>query len=43
MPRPSLEELRAKYGGPDGGVIHDKEFRKVAERLSTGATRPMRA
>jgi agmatinase len=39
MPRPSLEELRAKFGGPDGGVIHDQEFRKVAQRLFTGDRR----
>ena len=29
----SLEELRRRYGNADGGVVHDPEFRKIAERL----------
>ncbi|SED43556.1 agmatinase [Rhizobiales bacterium GAS191] len=33
MPILSIEELRARYGDADGGVFHDPEFRKVAERI----------
>jgi len=33
MTRPTIEELRAKYGNADGGVVYDEEFRKVSERL----------
>ncbi|MFI5014158.1 MAG: agmatinase [Hyphomicrobiales bacterium] len=33
MPNPSLDELRARYGDADGGIMHDPEFRKVAERI----------
>jgi agmatinase len=33
MPNLSLDELRSRYGDADGGVVHDAEFRKVAERV----------
>jgi agmatinase len=33
MLKPNLKKLRAKYGDVDGGVVHDPEFRKVAQRV----------
>jgi agmatinase len=33
MPKLTLDDLRAKYGDADGGVVHDPQFRKVAERI----------
>jgi agmatinase len=40
MPKLTLDDLRAKYGDADGGVVHDPQFRKVAERIfSAGGQR----
>jgi agmatinase len=39
MPTSSLAELRKRYGDADGAVVHDPEFRKVAERLFSGGKR----
>jgi agmatinase len=36
MAKLSLDELRKRYGEADGGVMHDPEFRKVAERIFSG-------
>ncbi|MBV9589196.1 MAG: agmatinase [Hyphomicrobiales bacterium] len=33
MTKMTLDKLRAKYGDADGGVVHDPEFRKIAERI----------